>query len=52
MTWDFFAKYVDEAYAIADQAWVDAKGTTREASGKSRDRCLVVAAGSEIGGLL
>ena len=28
MTWEFFAKYVDEVYAIADTAWIDAKGTT------------------------
>jgi len=28
MTWDFFTKYVDEVYAIADSSWVDAKGTT------------------------
>jgi hypothetical protein len=28
MTWDFFAKYVDEVYAIADNAWVTAKKTT------------------------
>jgi len=28
MTWDFFAKYVDEIYAIADQTWVSAKGKT------------------------
>jgi len=28
MTWDFFAKYVDEVYAIADPAWIDAKGTS------------------------
>jgi len=28
MTWDFFVKYTDEAYALVDQAWVDAKGTT------------------------
>ena len=28
MTWEFFAKYVDEVYAIADQAWVDATGKT------------------------
>jgi len=28
MTWEFFAKFVDEVYAIADQAWVDVKGTT------------------------
>ena len=28
MTWAFFAKYVDEVYAIADKMWVDAKGTT------------------------
>jgi hypothetical protein len=28
MTWDFFAKYVDEVYAIADSTWLSAKGTT------------------------
>jgi hypothetical protein len=28
MAWDFFAKYVDEVYAIADQAWADATGKT------------------------
>ena len=28
MTWDFFAKYVDEVYALADQVWIEAKGTT------------------------
>jgi hypothetical protein len=28
MTWAFFAKYVDEVYAIADQTWIDAKGAT------------------------
>lgn len=28
MTWDFFAKYVDEVYAIADPSWVEVKGTT------------------------
>jgi len=28
MTWAFFAQYVDEVYAIADAAWVEAKGTT------------------------
>jgi hypothetical protein len=28
MTWAFFAKYVDEVYALADQAWIAAKGTT------------------------
>jgi hypothetical protein len=28
MTWSFFAKYVDEVYAIADPAWVASKGTT------------------------
>jgi len=27
MTWDFFAKYVDEIYAIADASWIEAKGT-------------------------
>ncbi len=25
MTWDFFAAYVDEVYAIADTAWFNAK---------------------------
>ncbi len=28
MSWAFFAQYVDEVYAIADTAWIDAKGTT------------------------
>ena len=28
MTWAFFAKYVDEVYAIADKTWVEKKGTT------------------------
>jgi hypothetical protein len=28
MTWAFFAKWVDETYAIADQDWVDATGKT------------------------
>jgi hypothetical protein len=28
MTWAFFAKWVDEVYAIADQVWINAKGTT------------------------
>jgi hypothetical protein len=28
MTWAFFAKYVDEVYAIADPAWVAATGQT------------------------
>jgi hypothetical protein len=28
MTWEFFAAYVDEVYAIADQSWVNGKGTT------------------------
>jgi hypothetical protein len=28
MTWAFFAKYVDEVYALADQGWIDSKGTT------------------------
>ena len=28
MTWDFFAKYVDEVYGIADQDWVAATGKT------------------------
>ena len=28
MTWEFFSTYVDESYAIADDTWVNAKGTT------------------------
>jgi hypothetical protein len=28
MTWAFFSQYVDEVYALADQDWIDAKGTT------------------------
>jgi len=28
MTWDFFARYVDEVYAIADPTWIGAKGTS------------------------
>jgi hypothetical protein len=28
MTWEFFAKYVDEVYAIADTTWIDKRGTT------------------------
>jgi hypothetical protein len=28
MTWAFFAKYVDEVYAIADATWVEQKGTS------------------------
>lgn len=28
MTWAFFGKYCDEAYALADPAWIAAKGTT------------------------
>ena len=28
MTWDFFAKYVDEVYAIADRTWASAKHKT------------------------
>jgi hypothetical protein len=28
MTWDFFAKYVDEVYAIADATWINSKITT------------------------
>jgi hypothetical protein len=28
MTWRFFCKYVDEVYAIADQAWIAATGKT------------------------
>jgi len=26
MTWEFFTAYVDEAYAVADHAWMSAKG--------------------------
>lgn len=26
MTWDFFAKYVDEVYAIADTSWIESQG--------------------------
>jgi hypothetical protein len=28
MTWAFFEKFVDEAYAIADPDWISAKKTT------------------------
>jgi hypothetical protein len=28
MTWNFFAHFVDEVYAIADGEWIEAKGTT------------------------
>ena len=28
MTWQFFAHFVDEVYAIADPEWVASKGTT------------------------
>jgi hypothetical protein len=28
MTWSFFEKFVDEAYAIADPEWISKKGTT------------------------
>jgi len=28
MTWEFFVKYVDEVYAIADHAWISAKHRT------------------------
>jgi len=28
MTWAFFEKFVDEAYAIADPEWINAKKTT------------------------
>jgi hypothetical protein len=28
MTWEFFATYVDEAYAIADSAWIEKTGLT------------------------
>ena len=28
MTWAFFERFVDEAYAIADPEWITAKGTT------------------------
>lgn len=28
MTWAFFAKYVDEVYAVADASWIQAKGTS------------------------
>jgi len=28
MTWAFFAKYVDESYAIADASWITKKGTS------------------------
>ncbi len=28
MTWEFFAHFVDEVYAIADAGWIESKGTT------------------------
>jgi hypothetical protein len=28
MTWAFFAKYVDETYAIADSSWINSGGQT------------------------
>ena len=28
MTWEFFAHFVDEVYAIADMEWIESKGTT------------------------
>lgn len=28
MTWDFFARFVDEVYAIADSEWIDSGGKT------------------------
>ncbi|MGH7096890.1 MAG: hypothetical protein ACREE4_04395, partial [Stellaceae bacterium] len=28
MTWEFFAKYVDEVYAIADPTWIARDGKT------------------------
>jgi hypothetical protein len=28
MTWAFFSKYTDEAYALADEAWITKKGLT------------------------
>jgi hypothetical protein len=28
MTWAFFAKFVDEVYAIADNTWIDKTGKT------------------------
>ena len=28
MTWAFFSTYVDEVYAIADQTWIENKGTS------------------------
>ena len=28
MTWEFFAHFVDEVYAIADSDWIESKGTT------------------------
>jgi len=28
MTWAFFSKYTDEAYALADEAWITTKGLT------------------------
>jgi hypothetical protein len=28
MTWEFFAKYVDEVYAIADASWIESQGVS------------------------
>jgi hypothetical protein len=28
MTWSFFAAYVDEVYAIADNLWIESGGST------------------------
>jgi hypothetical protein len=28
MTWEFFARFVDEVYAVADAAWIESKGTS------------------------
>jgi hypothetical protein len=28
MTWAFFAEYVDEVYALANNDWISAKGTS------------------------
>ena len=28
MTWAFFSQYADEAYALADSAWIEAKGSS------------------------
>ncbi len=28
MTWAFFSQYVDEVYALADNTWINSKGTT------------------------